>query len=120
MAKKELTCIACPSGCQLTYEITDDNEYLITGNDCTKGPIYLRQEVTEPKRMVASTVKIKSEITEVIPVYTDVALKKEYVHLLIEKLNEVEIKAPIKYQDIIIENIFQTGVNICASKTVDY
>ena len=119
MSKKELICIACPSGCQLTYEETKTGDYIIEGNECAKGPIYLKQEVTNPKRMVASTVKINGSSTSVIPVYTDKPIAKEMIDQLMEELNKTVINAPVNYKDIIIENIFQTDVNICVSKTVN-
>ena len=36
-----------------------------------------------------------------------------------KKLKEVRIKAPVKYEDIIIENVCDTGANIIASRSMD-
>ena len=54
---KELICIVCPRGCHLTI---DENKN-VTGNSCPRGVQYAINEVTNPMRMLTSTVFIKSE-----------------------------------------------------------
>ena len=39
--KRELTCIICPIGCQLTVEKTDD-EIKVSGNTCPRGEKYAK------------------------------------------------------------------------------
>ena len=51
---KELICIVCPKGCRLKV----DNEFNVTGNGCNRGIKYAKDELTNPTRMVTSTVVV--------------------------------------------------------------
>ena len=64
--EKELICIVCPRGCHLTI---DDNMN-VKGNFCPRGKQYAINEVTCPKRMLTSTVKIISSSIKRLPVIT--------------------------------------------------
>lgn len=115
MTKKEMTCICCPIGCSLAVEKTDQG-YTISGNKCPRGKKYAIEEMTEPKRIVTSTVKIKDGIYPVIPIKTSAAIAKEKIFAVMEIISEVEVNAPIKVGDVIVANVADTGVNIIATK----
>ena len=51
---KELICIVCPKGCCL--HVDESNDYAVTGNGCARGAMYGRTELTNPTRVVTSTV----------------------------------------------------------------
>ena len=54
--KKELTCIACPLGCNLVVTMEEKNVLNVTGNTCPRGKEYAITECTSPKRTVTTTV----------------------------------------------------------------
>lgn len=58
MDKRTLTCIGCPLGC--TVEVTTENGQIlsVTGNTCKRGEDYARKEVTNPTRIVTTTVRV--------------------------------------------------------------
>ena len=58
MEKIELICIGCPMGCPLTVELEDGAVTKVTGNTCPRGDAYGRKEVTNPTRIVTSTVRV--------------------------------------------------------------
>ena len=51
---KELICIVCPKGCHLKI----DESLNVTGNGCNRGIEYGINELTNPTRMVTSTVVV--------------------------------------------------------------
>ena len=55
---RELTCIGCPMGCPLTVTMKAGEVISVTGNTCKRGDIYARKEVTNPTRIVTSTVRV--------------------------------------------------------------
>ena len=55
MNKRELTCIVCPRGCQMTVEMGD--EITVSGNRCPRGKVYAQNECVNPQRTVTSTVR---------------------------------------------------------------
>ena len=111
---KELICVICPRGCRLSV----DNNLNVTGNNCPRGPVYAKAELTHPVRMVTSTVAIKSEIENRLPVKTSKAISKDLMFKVIEELNKISVKAPILIGDIIIKNVLDTGIDIIATKDI--
>ena len=57
MEERKLICIGCPMGCPLTVEIDGGEVVSVTGNTCKRGDVYARKEVTNPTRIVTSTVR---------------------------------------------------------------
>ena len=53
--KQELICIVCPKGCHLTAEQTAEG-WQIAGYGCPRGQQYGVAEMTNPTRVVTSTV----------------------------------------------------------------
>lgn len=111
---KELICIVCPRGCHLSV----DEKMNVTGNNCPRGAKYAISELTHPVRVLTSTVKIVSDNEERLPVKTSEAIAKELIFKAMEELNKIEVKAPIKIGDVIIENIAGSGVNLVATKNI--
>ena len=63
MEVRELTCIGCPLGCQLTVTMGND-EIKVEGNTCPRGEAYAKKEVTNPTRIVTSTVRVEGGTIE--------------------------------------------------------
>lgn len=57
MEIKNLTCINCPVGCSLKVEMDGSHVTRVSGNTCRRGEVYARKEVTNPTRIVTTTVK---------------------------------------------------------------
>ena len=56
---KDIICVACPMGCQISVELSDSGEILsVTGNTCKRGDAYARTECTHPERSLTTTVKV--------------------------------------------------------------
>ena len=59
MEQRELTCINCPLGCQLTVTLENGAVAAVAGNGCPRGDRYARDEVCHPVRMLTSTVPVR-------------------------------------------------------------
>ena len=114
--KTNMICICCPLGCNMNI-VKSDLEYLVSNNKCPRGKKYAIEEVTTPKRVITSTIKIINGIYTVIPVKTDQPAPKEKVFTIMKILASVTVEAPIKIGDVIVENVAGTEVNIIATKT---
>ena len=68
MEKRELICIGCPMGCPLTVEMNGTEVVSVTGNTCPRGDAYARKEVTNPTRIVTSTVKVEDGKVDLVSV----------------------------------------------------
>lgn len=113
---KIMNCIVCPIGCELTVSLEDGKVTNVTGNACPRGDKYARTEMTAPKRMLTSTVRIKGGELNLIPVVSKEALPKEKVMACANYLRNVEVASPIHEGDVIVSNILGLGVDIVASR----
>jgi CxxC motif-containing protein len=114
---KEMICIVCPKGCHLTVTAKGDT-FAVSGNECPRGEKYAIEEMTCPKRMVPSTVRIEGGLLHRLPVITDQPIEKKYIGDLMKALNGITVNAPIQQGDVIFQNIFDTKVNIVASRSM--
>jgi CxxC motif-containing protein len=115
---EKVICTTCPKGC--TLEVTRDGETVVSViNGCKRGHEYAKQELTDPRRMVASSVRINGGMHPLMPVYTSAPFPKPRIPELLEVLRGVEVKAPVKVDQVIVENVLGTGINIKASRTME-
>ena len=115
---KELTCIGCPLGCAITVTLTDGAVSSVTGNTCPRGDAYARKEVTNPTRIVTTTVRVKGGVSPMVNVKTASDIPKTRIFDCIEALRDVEISAPVHIGDVILSDVCCTGVAIVAAKSV--
>lgn len=118
MEKKEMICINCPLGCILTVEQNEAGEVTVSGNTCPRGAEYGRTEATAPKRVLTSTVRIRGEQGQVVPVKTAAPIPKEKICDCMEALKEAEVELPVQIGDVVIENVAETGVCVVVTKGV--
>ncbi len=110
----EMICIACPVGCHIT--VTEDLK--VTGHKCARGEEYGVKELTNPTRIVTSTVKIKAADKNRIPVRTESDIPKDMIFACMDIINKVELVAPVEMGDIVVENLLDTGVNVITSRSM--
>lgn len=115
--EKEFTCIGCPLGCQVIVK-EDSGNLIITGNTCPRGEKYVRDELTNPTRMVTSMVSVKDGEIAVVSVKTKDAIPKDKIEDCIRELKGVCVKAPVKIGDVILENVAGTGIAVIATKNI--
>ncbi len=115
---RDITCIACPLGCEIKVEDTEKG-YLITGYTCLRGKDYALQEVTDPRRILTTTVAVEGGVLPLLPVKTDKAIPKDMIFKCMEEINKIKVKAPISLGDVILENILNTGANLVACRNLD-
>ncbi|MCQ2752871.1 MAG: DUF1667 domain-containing protein [Bacilli bacterium] len=112
---RELICITCPRGCHL---VVDDNKN-VTGNFCPRGVTYAISEVTHPVRVVTSTVKLTNSVYPRVSVKTKDPIPKSKIGAVMEEINRVSLKAPVKIGDIAIQNVLNLGVDVVVTKNID-
>ena len=79
MEIRELTCINCPMGCLLTVETDGDEIKDISGYTCPRGRTYAEKEVTNPTRIVTSTVKVVGGKNERVACKTEHDIPKDKI-----------------------------------------
>ncbi|PKM94496.1 MAG: molybdopterin oxidoreductase [Firmicutes bacterium HGW-Firmicutes-1] len=117
MSVKSLTCIACPVGCQLEVTIKGD-DITVTGNACNRGPEYAVNELTNPTRVLTTTVAVKDGFLNRLPVNTNIEIPKGLLFEAMEIINKTMVQAPVKVRDVIIKDILGTGADVLASRSM--
>ena len=118
--KKEFTCIVCPAGCPLSVELDEDGVVLsVTSNTCRRGELYAKEELTDPRRTLTSTVKIEGRELMMLPVRTDKGIRRDAMTEAMEILKTVTVKLPVKRGDTVLENFTEDGITLIACKTVE-
>ena len=118
MSTVNLICIGCPLGCPLTVEMEGNEVKSVSGNTCPRGDAYAKKELTNPTRIVTSTVRVAGGRLAMVSVKTESDIPKGKIFECVKALKEVEVTAPVKIGDVIVENVAGTGVNIIATKNV--
>ncbi|MCR5773845.1 MAG: FAD-dependent oxidoreductase [Lachnospiraceae bacterium] len=113
-----LTCIMCPNGCELTAVKDDDGKVKVSGNRCPKGVRYATEELTAPRRIVTTTVKLEGGGIEALPVKTDRTIPKDKISDVIKELTGVSVTVPVSTGDVIIHDIAGTGADIIAGTDI--
>ena len=123
MSTRELTCIGCPLGCALTVtmETTADGKIEVTnvtGNTCPRGKAYAEKEVTNPTRIVTSTVRVSGGTAAMVNVKTESDIPKDKIFACVDALRGIEIAAPVKIGDVVLADVAGTGVNVVAARNI--
>ncbi|MDE7276759.1 MAG: DUF1667 domain-containing protein [Lachnospiraceae bacterium] len=119
MEEKNLTCINCPIGCSLTIRMEGEQVIKVSGNTCKRGEIYARKEVTNPTRIVTSTVKVVNGKSDMVSVKTKEDISKGKIFDCVRALKNVQVEAPVRIGDVIVKNIADTGADVVATKNVE-
>lgn len=116
--KKNLTCICCPMGCQITVTLDNGEVTDVTGNTCKRGDVYARKEVTNPTRVVTSSVRVSGGRIAMVSCKTAGDIPKGEIFDCCKAIQSIEVQAPVKIGDIILKDVCGTGVDVIATKEV--
>ncbi|MCR4586808.1 MAG: DUF1667 domain-containing protein [Lachnospiraceae bacterium] len=117
METRELTCIGCPLGCALTVTMNGE-DITVTGNTCPRGAEYAKKEVTDPRRIVTSTVRVTGGSLPAVSVKTKSDIPKGKIEDCILALKNVSLTAPVHMGDVVLSNVADTGVDVIATKNI--
>lgn len=118
MAKVDLICIGCPLGCPLSVEMEGEQIVSISGNTCPRGDAYARKELTNPTRIVTSTVRVAGGTLPMVSVKTDRDIPKGKIFDCVKALKEIDVPAPVTIGQVIVTDVAGTGADIVATKYV--
>lgn len=113
---KKMICISCPQGCSLDVKVDGSIILKVDGASCKQGADYAEHEITDPRRMIASTVRVKNGFHPLVPVYTKMPIPKNMIIDVLTELRKVELTAPVELGTIVIKNVFGTGIDVITSR----
>lgn len=114
---RNMICIGCPMGCELTVEVEDGKAVSVTGNTCGVGKKYAETEVSAPTRMVTTT--IMSDNGKPVPVKAGTAVPKDRIFDVVKAVKSASVKLPVKIGDIAVSDAAGTGVDVIVTKDTE-
>ena len=117
--ERKSICVTCPVGCGLTVTMEDGEIVSVEGNACPRGEAYARAEVTDPRRVFASTVRTRGARLPVCPVRSAAPVPRDKLLDIAREVARVEIVAPISIGQTIVPDVCGTGIDIVASRDME-
>ncbi len=120
---KKLVCILCPQGCPISVDYTENelgtvNVISVEGAKCARGEFWAREEVENPVRTVTSSIRVVNGDLPLLSVRTDKPIPKKRIFDVMNIIKNLQVNAPVKRGEIIVENILDLGANLIATRTV--
>ena len=88
----EITCINCPVGCRLAVELENGQVVSVTGNTCPRGDAYAKKELTNPTRIVTSTVRVLGGKLPMVSVKTESDIPKSKIFDCVKALKDAALE----------------------------
>lgn len=116
---KDYFCIVCPNGCEITAE-TENGEILsLSGAKCKRGNDYVKQELIDPRRSIATSVLLLDGKLPLVSVRATNSIPKDQIFQVMEEIKKVKLHAPVFSGQVAIENVLGLGSDVIVTKNVE-
>lgn len=107
--EKVMICIGCPMGCDLKVNYSEESGIIsVTGNTCKRGEEYAKNECTNPKRTLTTTIRCQDG--KIISVRSNRAIPKDKIFDAMKIINQIHIKTPVQIGDVVAKDIFGSDI----------
>ena len=117
--KRTFTCIVCPNGCEMEAEYEGTSVLSVTGNLCPKGKAYVTQELVDPRRTIASSVRVTGGVLPLTSVRITNAIPKNRIFDVMAEINKQTLTAPVHIGDVVIHNVLGLGSDVIVTKHIE-
>ena len=114
----EFICVTCPVGCSITATVENGELIATEGQGCKRGTAFVREELTDPRRMLTTTVRVKGGMLPLVPVHSLAPLPKGMLMSVAARLRDVIVHAPVAPHQIVLDDVEGTGVDIVTSRAM--
>ena len=115
---RTFTCIICPNGCEITAENEGREIRSMEGATCPKGQDYVRQELTDPRRNIATSIPVEGGELPLVSVRLDRPIPKKDIFAVMEAINRLHVKAPTTIGTVVLADVRGLGANVIITKHV--
>jgi CxxC motif-containing protein len=114
------TCLGCPLGCALEL-VHEGAEILeVSGQRCRRGEKYARQEFTDPRRGVTTTVAIAGARWARLPVKVTAPVPRDRVREAVRLIHALRVRAPVARGQVLAADFLgQPGLAVVATRSMD-
>lgn len=115
---REFICVTCPVGCTIEAVIEGGELLELKGNACRRGIAFVQEEISNPRRMLTTTVQVDGGKLPLVPVHSSQPLPRPLLLEAAAALRRVRVSAPVTTGQVIVRDILGTGVDMQASRPV--
>ena len=116
--KRTFTCIVCQNGCEIEAEYEGTNVLSVTGNLCPKGKTYVTQELVDPRRTIASSVRVTGGTLPLASVRLTQPIPKDRIFDVMKVINGVELTAPVQIGQVVVRDVLGLGSDVIVTKNI--
>lgn len=116
--KRLFTCIVCPIGCEIEAEHEGPDLISVTGNLCPKGEAYVTQELSDPRRTIATNVSVKGGIMPLASVRLTQPIPRNRIMDVMSEIDKLSLAAPLVIRDVVIKNVLGLDSDVIVTKNV--
>ncbi len=114
---RAFVCIGCPIGCPLLLTHEGREIVEVQGNACDRGAKYARQEFTDPRRALSTTVAISGARWARLPVKVTSQLPKERVREAARIIHALRVEAPVERGSVLLKDLLgEQGADVVACR----
>ena len=117
--KRTFTCIVCPNGCEVEAEYEGTTVLSVTGNLCPKGKAYVTQGLVDPRRTIATSVRVEGGSLPLTSVRLTKAIPKDRIFDVMAEINRQTLTAPVHIGDVVIADVLGLGSDVIVTKHID-
>lgn len=110
----------CPRGCEITLTLENDVIEKIEGATCAKGEAYVRQEVTDPRRNIATSVLVEGGVMPLASVKLSQPIPKARIMDAMKVIKTLRLTAPVEEGAVAARNILGLGSDVIVTRAVPH
>ena len=116
--KRTFTCTVCPNGCEIEAEYEGAQVRAVTGNLCPRGRDYVTQELVDPRRTIASSVRVADGSMPLASVRLTAPIPKDRIFDAMAQINAQTLDAPVAIGDVVISRLLGLDCDVIVTRNV--
>lgn len=116
---KTMICILCPNGCELSIEYKNKQVCSVQGNQCPKGAAYAEQEISNPVRNIATSVRVIGGELPLCSVRLTRPIPKERMFEAVKEIQSITLNAPVTTGQVLIHGLLGLDCDVIATREIE-
>ncbi|MBF0278105.1 MAG: DUF1667 domain-containing protein [SAR324 cluster bacterium] len=117
---EQYTCTNCPMGCPLQLTHEGENILEVFDYQCNRGLKYAKQEFSDPRRSLSTTVAISHARWARLPVKVSAPIPKDRVIEAAREIHQLQIESPVKRGQVLMSNFLgEKDIEVVALRSME-
>lgn len=117
--QREYTCIICPNGCEIEVRLEGTEIRAFEGAKCKRGREYVEQELRDPRRNIASSVRVEGGSLPLVSVRLSGTVPLTRIPDVMAQIRAARLTAPVAAGQTVIGDVCGLGCDVITTKQID-